>query len=58
MDEDKESLSQGQCTKFSLQHVPWAVAEGGKSGLETPEESLGLVALERELKGQPPGSLL
>ena len=34
-----------------------ALAEGGQSGLKTLEESLGLVALGRELKEQPLGSL-
>ena len=38
-------------------HLPWAAAEGGQSGLEMHEESQGLVALGRELKEQPPGSL-
>ena len=35
-------------------HLPWL---GRHSRLELLEESLGLVALGRELKGQPPGSL-
>ena len=30
---------------FICSHLPWALAEGGQSGLETREESLGLVAL-------------
>ena len=38
---DAESLLKGQHTKFHLQHLPWALAEGGQSELETHEESLG-----------------
>ena len=38
-------------------HFLWALAEGGQSGLETHEERLGLVALRREVNGQPPGPL-
>ena len=33
------------------------MVEVGQSGLEMLEESLGLMALGRELKEQPPGSL-
>ena len=54
---DTESLLKGQCTKFSLQPLTLGSGEGGQSRLEMCEESLGLVALERELKDQLPGSL-
>ena len=33
----------------NLTEIPWVLAKGGQSGLETLEESLGLVALGREL---------
>ena len=33
-------------------HLSWALTEEGQSGLETLEESLGLVAQEREMKEQ------
>ena len=46
-----------QSTKFHLQPLTWGPAEGGQSGLEMLEKSLRLVALGRELKEQPPGSL-
>ena len=35
---------------FICSHLTWAPAEGGQSGLEMLEESLGLVDLGRELK--------
>ena len=38
-------------------HLPWALAEGGLSGLEMCEDNLWLVALGKELKEQLPGSL-
>ena len=50
---DIENLLKDQCTKFHLQ----GMEEGGQSGLEMHEESLGLVALGRELKEKTPGSL-
>ena len=37
-------------------HLSWALTEEGQSGLETLEESLGLVAQEREMKEQLPVS--
>ena len=54
---DAEGLLKGQHTKFCFSHLPWALAEGGQGGLKTHEETLGLVALGRELKEQPQGSL-
>ena len=42
---------------FVCSHLPGVPAEGGLSGLEMLEESLGLVALGRELEEQSPGSL-
>ena len=38
-------------------HLHWAPAEVGQSGVEMPEESLGLLALGRELKSQASRSL-
>ena len=54
---DAESLLKGQSKKFYLQPIPWALAEGEQSGLEMLEDHLRLVAMGRELKVQPPGSL-
>ena len=50
------STSAGKEPRYFCSHLPWSQAEGGKSGLEILEESLGLVVLRRELKEQPPGS--
>ena len=53
-----ESLLKGQCIKFLCSHLPWALAKGeGQSRLETLEERLGMVTLERELGEQSPGSM-
>ena len=53
---DAERLLKGQQTKFHLQPLT-TPAEGGQSGPEMLEESLGLVALGRDLKEQPLESL-
>lgn len=42
---------------FICNHSPWDPEEIGKSRLELSEERLGLVALEREMRGQSPESL-
>ena len=52
---DAESLLKGTTQNFVCSHLPWALAEGGQSGLEMLEENLGLVVLGRELKEQLPG---
>ena len=57
MTRELESLSKGQHTKFSLQSVTLGSSRGRESGLEALEKSLGVVALGRKLKDQPPGSL-
>ena len=44
---DAESLLKGE--NFICSYLPRALAEGGQSGLEKLEESLGLVSLGREL---------
>ena len=54
---DAESLLRAKAQNFVGRHLPWVLAEAGLSGLETLEESLGLVALGRQLKEQLPGSL-
>ena len=43
--------------KMFLQPLTPGYSRGGESRLETHEESVGLVALGRKLKEQPPGSL-
>ena len=43
--------------RHKILFVAWAPTEGGQSGLETFEESLGLVSLGRELREQRPASL-
>ena len=52
MARDADSLLNCQYTKFVCSHVPWALAQG----LETHEQSVGLVALGKELEEQLPGS--
>ena len=53
----KRASSRANTQIFVYRHLPWVPAEEGKSRLETLEETLGLAALVRELKEQPPGSL-
>ena len=50
-------LLKGQSTIFVCSDLPWVSAQGGKSGLETLEETLGLVVLGRKLKEELPESL-
>ena len=48
---DAKSCLKGRCTNFHLQ--PFILGSGkdrGKSGIETPEERLGMEALRRALK--------
>ena len=55
--ETQRVSSRANAQNFICSHLPWAPTEEVQSGLETCEENLVLVALGRELKGQPPGSL-
>ena len=57
---DSESLLKGQHIKFCLHPLTLGSSRGraeSTRGLETLEESLGLVALGRQLREQPPGSM-
>ena len=54
---DSESLLKGPKHKILFAATYTVPGEGGHSGLEMLEDSLGLVALGRQLKEQPPGSL-
>ena len=49
---DAESPLKSQSTNFGSNLLHWAPAKGGQSRLEMIKESLGLVALGRELKEQ------
>ena len=53
---DSENLLKGQCTKFHLQPLTLHSARG-QNELQMLEETLGMVALGRELKEQLPGTL-
>ena len=47
---DGESLLRANAHNVICNHAPWAPADREQSGLETLEESLGLVDLRKELK--------
>ena len=50
---DTDILLKSKCTYYIYSHIPWAPSRGGQSDLGVHELSLKLVALGRELKGQP-----